>query len=89
MCVSCIYGEVVDAVRWAERDNLQAVVQDKELLTGVLHDISTQGINQISDCERAAILVGLGHGEGVAALVREEHLETASADRVLATITRV
>lgn len=60
------------------KSNSQAVVENEELLTGVSHDTLTKVIYQIRNCERSAILVGLGDSEGVAALIREEHLKTTS-----------
>lgn len=56
------------------------LLQDEKLLAGVLHDILAKMMYQIRNVRRVAILVLGRQSEGVAALVREEHLKASSVE---------
>jgi len=60
-----------------EKGGLHVTVQHEHLLSRILHDFFAEVMHQPSDGDRLSALVLCGHGEGVLALVREEHLETA------------
>lgn len=52
------------ALRWLQRElsgcrfeDIQVTVQDEELLSGVIHDISTQMIYQICNVDGLSVLV--------------------------------
>lgn len=59
-------------------------VQDEKLPAGVLHQMLTKMMYQIRNSGRVAVLVLGRQSEGVAAFVREEHLEATSAEHLLA-----
>jgi hypothetical protein len=59
-------------------------VQDEKLPAGVLHHMLTKMMYQIRNGGRVAVLVRRRQSEGVAANVREEHLEATSAEHELA-----
>lgn len=59
-------------------------VQDEKLPAGVLHHMLTKMMYQTRNGGRVAVLVRRRQSEGVAANVREEHLEATSAEHELA-----
>lgn len=61
-------------------------VQDEKLPAGVLHHMLTKMMNQIRNSGRVAVLIRGWQSEGVAANIREEHLEATSAKHLLALI---
>jgi hypothetical protein len=58
--------------------NLQVVVKDKELLTTILHRLTTEMIDEKSNSGWLAILVDGGNRQRMAALVPEEHLQATT-----------
>lgn len=59
-------------------------VQDEKLPAGVLHHMLTKMMYQIRNSGRVAVLVRSRQSEGVAANIREEHLEATSTEHELA-----
>lgn len=61
--------------------HLQMVIQDKELLACIFHNMLTKMINQKGYIDWLAILIPARNSQRVVTLVREEHLQaTASLD---------
>lgn len=59
-------------------------IQDEKLPTRVLHHMLAKMMYQIRNSGRVAVLVLGRQSEGVAAAIREEHLEATSAEHELA-----
>jgi hypothetical protein len=57
------------------------VLQNKEFLAAVFHDMLAEVMYQIRNRGRLAVLVLGGENEGVAALVREEHLKASAGNK--------
>jgi hypothetical protein len=59
-------------------------VQDEKLPAGVLHHMLAKMMYQVRNVGRGAVLIRGRQSEGVAANIREEHLEATSAEHELA-----